>query len=266
MSLAISGQHLSSRAIKVFICHASEDADQAWAVAGHLLDAGFAIWLDRFCIQPGQDWQHVVREGVRSSDVVLVLVSAASVSKTGFLQREVKLVLEQADMRPEGAVFILPLVLDGTKPPSSMERLQWVSAQQADWMNVLRGALRANARPPASRIGSAAFGPPEISLVRVHLEKKPATVDYIIDLLDANAAQVTLGASLLSRSGDEFFDVRLDREVVLTRGVAMYRRGCPRPAILRRKGVKLVAAAWWQGIGAGGVPLAVQTYLADEGH
>lgn len=251
-------------AMKVFVCHASEDADTAWAVSCHLLDAGFTVWLDRFCIQPGQDWQYAIQDGVRSSEIVLLLVSSSSVSKTGFLQQELSWVVEQARLRPKGVVYVLPLLLDDTKPPRTIEGLQWVSTQQAGWQNVLRGTLRTLARDlrPRGRIVSGKGpGTPSIRLWRCHLEREPAaTVDFVIENLGSDTAFVTLGASLVTPSGKEFFDVRQDKKVSLAQGVAMYRRGCPHPSVLRTEGVKLVSAVW-----SGAIPDGTML-VAQENH
>jgi hypothetical protein len=82
----------SSEAIKhpitVFLCHASQDKLATRNLCGRLLDSGYDVWFDENRLLPGQDWEHEIRAAVRSSDVVLALLSHNSTTKTGFVQRE----------------------------------------------------------------------------------------------------------------------------------------------------------------------------------
>ena len=55
----------------------------------------------------GQDWQLEIRRAVRQSDFVLVCLSDDSVNKFGYVQKEVGYVMDRAEEKPEGKIFII---------------------------------------------------------------------------------------------------------------------------------------------------------------
>jgi hypothetical protein len=91
-----------------------------------LLDDKIQPWFDEEDILPGQDWDLAIRKAIRASDVVLVCLSRASVSKIGYLQKEIKHVLDVADEQPEGAIFLIPVRLEPCEVPERLRRWQWV--------------------------------------------------------------------------------------------------------------------------------------------
>ena len=63
---------------------------------------------------------------MRGADVVAVCLSAASVAKTGYVQKEVNIALNAAEERPEGAIYVVPIRLDECRVPDRLARRQWV--------------------------------------------------------------------------------------------------------------------------------------------
>ncbi|WP_170179539.1 TIR domain-containing protein [Solirubrobacter pauli] len=130
------------KAVRVFLCHASEDKPtvEAWEP---LLDArGYDVWLDSTRLLPGDDWELEIRRAVWRADIVLVAMSSRSTSKVGFVQREIRLVLEAADERPEGTSFVIPVRLDDSPVPMRLERWQWIDARQSDWLDRIDAAVQ----------------------------------------------------------------------------------------------------------------------------
>ena len=93
--------------LSVFLCHASDDKSVVRELYEKLQRDGFDPWLDEENLFPGQDWKYEITRAVRDSDAVLVCLSKHSVSKTGYVQKEIKVALEVADEQPEGAIFII---------------------------------------------------------------------------------------------------------------------------------------------------------------
>lgn len=110
--------------INVFLCHASQDKPRVRSLYAQLKEDGFVPWLDEEDILPGEAWEPAIRNAVRSSHVVLVCVSRQSISKVGFLQKELRFVLEVAEEQPEGAIFIIPLRLDDAELPDRLSKWQ----------------------------------------------------------------------------------------------------------------------------------------------
>lgn len=237
---------------KVFICYASEDASLATRLADALLDYGYPVWLDRLCIQPGQDWQEEIRGGVDSSDAVVVLVSRHSTGKTGFVQQEIRLALDQAERRPVGSIYIVPLLLDKTQPPLQLRKWHRESVENSDWQANLHMVFGSMGIARGSGWADRAADGPYVNLRRLHLVRAgtaPVIVDYTIDLRQSGALRVELGASLITADGRELHDTRCDRHVVLRSGVATYRRRLPRFPEMSQTGWKLIGGVWSPNIG-----------------
>ena len=82
-------QHLG-----VFLCHSSTDKPMVRKLYQQLHIEGIAPWLDEENILPGQDWQQEITKAIRAANVVLVCLSQNSITKTGFIQKEIKNALD----------------------------------------------------------------------------------------------------------------------------------------------------------------------------
>jgi hypothetical protein len=87
----------AQRALKVFLCHAQEDKPRVRELYAYLAAAGFQPWLDERDIAPGSVWEDAIGIAVQKSHVVLVCLSRASVQKTGYVQKEIRFILDRAD-------------------------------------------------------------------------------------------------------------------------------------------------------------------------
>src|SRR5690349_19942896 len=117
---------------RIFLCHASLDKQGARDLCERLLGESYDVWSDERSLMPGQDWDFGIRRAVRNADVVIVVLSARSVDKVGYIQKELTLVLDAADERPEGLVFLIPLRLAASHIPSRLAQWLRVDATQPD--------------------------------------------------------------------------------------------------------------------------------------
>lgn len=112
--------------LKVFLCHANEDKPVAREQYSLLKKDGFAPWLDEENLLPGQDWDLKVRRAVRATDVVIVFLSKNSVTKSGYVQKEIKLAIDVAEEQPDGTIFIIPARLEDCDVPDRLKKFHWV--------------------------------------------------------------------------------------------------------------------------------------------
>jgi hypothetical protein len=113
--------------LRVFLCHSSGDKPKVRELYRQLSKDGVNPWLDEENLLPGQDWQIEISKAVRNSDVVIVCLSKGSVTKAGYIQKEIKQVLDVADEQPEGTIFVIPLKLEECDVPERLKRWQWVN-------------------------------------------------------------------------------------------------------------------------------------------
>lgn len=137
---AQSGNENSDR-LNVFLCHSSADKALIRELCVRLESNGVQPWLDEKNLLGGQDFQQEIRRAVRSSDVVVICLSNNSITKSGFVQREIKYAMELAEEQPEGALFLIPLRLEECNVPQSLSKLHWIDYFKADGYQQLRRAL-----------------------------------------------------------------------------------------------------------------------------
>ena len=122
-----------NRPLRVFLCHSSADKSAVREYYQKLRAAGWIDpWLDDENLLPGQDWRLEIEKAVQAADVVLVFLSSRSVSQEGNVQRELKLALDVADEKPEGAVFVIPIRLDDCSAPYRLRNWKALDAFPAD--------------------------------------------------------------------------------------------------------------------------------------
>ena len=132
---------LDGRSIKIFLCHGSEDKPAVRKLRHCLLAIGTDPWLDEEKMVPGQDWKLEIGRALRKSDIVLACLSQETVTKTGFVQRELKEAVDAAAERPEGQIFIIPARLNECPLPELIKSWQWVDLFRKDGFDRLVNAL-----------------------------------------------------------------------------------------------------------------------------
>jgi formylglycine-generating enzyme required for sulfatase activity len=115
------------RKLRVFLCHASHDKPVVRELYQRLLSEGWIDpWLDEEKLLPGQDWDIEIEKAVEVADVVIVCLSENSVTKEGYVQREIKRALDKSDEKPEGIVYIIPFRLNDCEVPRRLSRWHWI--------------------------------------------------------------------------------------------------------------------------------------------
>jgi hypothetical protein len=140
----------------IFICHASEDKSSVRNLYEQLVNDGYQPWLDEEDLLTGQNWEREIIRAVRRSHVVLICLSAKSVTKAGFLQKEIKMALDVLDEQPEGIIFIVPARLGPCDVPESLRSLHYVDLFDERGYAKLRRAL--NRRAEQLGFGGRAAG------------------------------------------------------------------------------------------------------------
>lgn len=135
------------RLLKVFLCHASGDKPPVRDLYKRLTAEGVDAWLDKEKLLPGQDWRMEIPKAVREADVVVVCLSNKSITKEGYVQKEIKFALDIAEEKPEGTIFLIPARLEDCVVPERLSRWHWVDLYEENgFIQLLRSLkLRAEA-------------------------------------------------------------------------------------------------------------------------
>ena len=121
----------------MFLCHASQDKPLVRELYRRLLGEEWVEpWLDEEKLLPGQDWDLEIEKAVEASDAVIVCVSSRSMTKEGYIQKELRKVLDIALEKPEETIFIIPLRLDDCELPRRLRAWHYVDyfpAERREW-------------------------------------------------------------------------------------------------------------------------------------
>ncbi len=134
-----------NRSLKAFLCHASGDKASVQKLYSRLVNDGIDAWLDKEKLIPGQIWEFEIRKAVRNSDVVIICLSSQSITKEGFVQKEIKIALDAANEKPEGTIFIIPARLEDCNLPESISQFHMVDLFSGDGYKKLLKALQIRA-------------------------------------------------------------------------------------------------------------------------
>jgi hypothetical protein len=114
-------QHYESKK-KVFISHSSLDKGFVRMLATDLAEAGHAPWLDEWKIRVGESIPLKISEGIKSSDVVVVVLSEHAVSSR-WVENEWH--AKYWDEITEGRIRVLPILLRRCEIPTLLKHKKY---------------------------------------------------------------------------------------------------------------------------------------------
>ncbi|GAC1347732.1 MAG: hypothetical protein NVSMB27_13810 [Ktedonobacteraceae bacterium] len=136
---------LFSRPLRVFLCHSSGDKTHVRNLCERLKAEGIEVWLDEKSLLAGQDWELEIRKTIRNIDVIIVCLTQNSITKVGFVQKEIRLALDAADAQPEGTIFLVPVRLEKCDLPERLKHLHAVNLFEKEGYELLLRALKSRA-------------------------------------------------------------------------------------------------------------------------
>jgi hypothetical protein len=82
--------------------------------------------MDKMDLLPGQKWEDEIGRAIKKSDAFIACLSTKSVSKRGYVQKEVRFALEVLSEVPQGHIFLIPLRLEPCEVPDHLSFLHWL--------------------------------------------------------------------------------------------------------------------------------------------
>lgn len=163
---------------RIFISYAREDRDSALRLYRELRQAGLEPWIDVEDLVGGQDWRLAVGEAIRSSSYFVALISKNSVSKKGYVQKELREAMEVLQQLPPGQIYLVPVRLDESVPTHEvLSDLHWIDlfSSYSQGLQRLLKSLEVESEttaPAPSGKRHATTEPPEIlAIIRSRAER-----------------------------------------------------------------------------------------------
>ena len=105
----------------VFISYAREDLPAVQQIKAGLEAAGVTTWFDLDRLEGGDDYDRKIRRNIERCSYFIPVVSAATQRRhEAYFRREWSYALDRTRNMADGAVFVLPVSIDGTNPNEAL--------------------------------------------------------------------------------------------------------------------------------------------------
>jgi hypothetical protein len=122
----------------VFISYAREDSAEAQRLYRDLKNAGAKPWMDKEEIRAGENWKLAISKAIKNNRFFVPLFSSKSVTKVGYVNRELRYALEALDNYPEKDIYIIPVRLDNCEIPFEKLENRDYADLFPDWNNGIK--------------------------------------------------------------------------------------------------------------------------------
>ena len=127
---------------RIFLCHVGEDKSRVQTLYQQLKKAGYAPWLDKEDLLPGQYWRTEIQKIISDPhNLVMVCLSRNSIDKRGVVQQEIKWALDILEQMPEDNIYLIPARLEECETPRQLADLHWVDLFEPDGFEYLKRSL-----------------------------------------------------------------------------------------------------------------------------
>jgi len=205
MSCFKKGDYLAnsiSRTLRVFLCHSSDDKPTVRELYSRLESEGWIdAWLDEIKLYPGQDWNYEIEQAVEEADVILVCLTKNSVTKEGYIQRELRIILDYADYKPEGTLYIIPIRLEECEPPKRIRRWQYADYFPEGHRAIAYQRLLESLKFCASRLGISTKLTQQKDEKQVRISVPPRSASVFGAITSASPAALNASVSVLQGVG-----------------------------------------------------------------
>lgn len=91
---------------RIFLTHSNEDKVEVYKLYKNLKAEGYQPWLDSKDLLPGQNWQEEISRAIKNSDIIIACISSKSLSKRSYIQKELRLSLDEFAKKSLGSIFL----------------------------------------------------------------------------------------------------------------------------------------------------------------
>lgn len=212
-----------TRSLRVFLSYASEHNETAEQIYLTLSNAGHDVFFDRTSLPPGRDYNPAILDRIRSSDLMVFLISPESVEDGSYARTEIRFA---RDVWPEPQGRLLPVMVADTPRDSIPMYVRAVTYMTPE------GSIAAEV---AAAVNDLAAGIVPSETFSAHRE-----------IVRETAERVSIVASEARRSSEKVD--RAEARVETVEGKASFARGCLFSiiwAVVAYFGVTILATILW---------------------
>lgn len=167
---------------EVFISHAKEDIEYAEDLYDFLIDNNYEPWLDKRKLRVGANWDYEIKNALKNSTFVILLLSSTSVSKRGYIQREFKYALEYSETKLNDDIYIIPILLDKCKVPDQLSKFQWIEIDENNFRKQILESLNYQREKYISSLPQEQISLNDYTTISIDLKANHKNLEYTCSL------------------------------------------------------------------------------------
>jgi hypothetical protein len=170
--------------LQIFISYTVADQDRVIPIHEFLVRNGYPnTWIDCKKLLPGQLWDFEIKRNLKKSEIVIIFFSNNSITKRGYVQREIKIATSYLEEKLQDDIYIIPIKLDDdARIPDSLSEIQYLNISGNDSLHILKQALDAQRDKLGFELNSATQNIDEIySIRKVTKEKWEGLPGYAVE-------------------------------------------------------------------------------------
>ncbi|MBS1780654.1 MAG: TIR domain-containing protein [Bacteroidetes bacterium] len=131
--------------IQIFLSYTKADQDNVLHIYQYLIENGYVnTWIDCKKILPGQKWDLEIQKNLRKSDIIIIFLSHNSISKRGYVQRELKIALKYLEEKLDDDIYVIPIKIDSDVDiPDGLDKIQYLDLNESSAFGELIKSLAA---------------------------------------------------------------------------------------------------------------------------
>lgn len=134
---------MSKPKAKIFLSYAHEDIAMAKRLYQDINRYGLDVWIDCENLLPGQNWKITIEKNIKQSQFYLLLLSSHSMTKRGFIQKEMKIAYEVLENCAEDDIYLIPVRLNNCEPSFKISDIQYIDVfPETEYKNGLKKILQ----------------------------------------------------------------------------------------------------------------------------
>jgi len=102
----------------IFLAHASEDKEYVRKLYKKLKENNLEPWLDEVDLMPGVKWDDKIKEAIKKSRFFLACLSKHSITKNGYVQKELKVALSELEQKSSNSLYFIPALIEDIELPN----------------------------------------------------------------------------------------------------------------------------------------------------
>ena len=155
----------------IFLSYASQNRDRVLPFYDRMKSTGLNAWMDKHELKGGQDWDFEIKKALAQAAIIIAFLSHESVNKRGYVQRELKVALDQAETKLAGDIYLIPVLLDDDVTiPDQLAHLHAISGDFETACTALADSIRAQFEKLGAVV-TVAEAPQPITWKRSNLEE-----------------------------------------------------------------------------------------------